>query len=84
MGDWIKRGAGECKVDGNFKWVLGIFGAGFMALLVAFASGYLALSAQIADVHRGVQEIAVAVAALKDRADQQIDRRRPAARATAA
>ncbi len=37
------------KVDGNFKWVLGVYGAGFMILLAAFASGYVLLSHQIED-----------------------------------
>ena len=28
------------KVESNFKWTVGIFGGGFMALLAAFASAF--------------------------------------------
>ena len=44
------------KVDDNFKWVIGIFGAGFMVLLAAFASAFLILSG---DIRSGNEKLAV-------------------------
>lgn len=41
------RGLGE-KIDNRFFWLLGVFGGGFMAVLVALATGYLRLSDAIA------------------------------------
>lgn len=49
------------KVDSNFKWVIGVFGGGFMALLVAFASGFLILSER---VESGNEKIATKLEAI--------------------
>lgn len=46
----------DAKVDSNFKWVIGVFGAGFMVLLAAFASAFLILTD---DIQSGNEKIAV-------------------------
>jgi len=34
------------KIDGNFKWVVGVYGAGFILLVSAFAAGFLVLQSE--------------------------------------
>lgn len=42
------------RVDSNFKWLLGIYGAGFLTLAGMIIVGYLKLSDQIGDVAKAV------------------------------
>lgn len=60
------------KVDANFKWTVGVFGAGFMALLSAFAAGFVLLSGRVESVATRVEDGNARVLARLDTVSAQV------------